>query len=219
VYESEGATAAREGGLEAARQRGMDEYAELKAVLLRRTWRFGALFAGYLALSVSAESAAAELVGAAAGYAYMLLLIRDADALTPESSVPLKAAQAVEPAPARAVAKLIAAYRHALSPRLLIPAALIAGAAAWNAAAAPADQIGLLEQGCALGGFASYKVALLLKTYDDLKPRAKTDEEMMQALRPRLAKVEDVPLALRRPSEQRAEAEAAQAAAAGGEAQ
>lgn len=194
---------------DAAWEEGMGEYAELKALLLKRTWRFGTLFAVYLVLGVSGTSAAAELVGAAASYGYVLWLIRDVDAITPDTAVPMKAAEAVEPAAARGVAKLFAAYQQALNPRLLVPVGLLGLAAAWNSVApGPEWQLGVVDQGCMLGGFLSYKAALLLKLYDDLKPRPRTEEEMMQALRPQLTEVEDVELKLKRPSEMRAEAEA-----------
>ena len=62
------------------------------------------------------------------------------------------------------------------------------------------------------GGFLCYKVALVLKIYDDLKPRAMTEEEMLQAARPQLVEVEDVELDLRKLG-----GGAMAAAAAGGE--
>lgn len=46
---------ALERELAEARERGLEEYAALKALLLKRTWRFGTLFALYLLLSTSAE--------------------------------------------------------------------------------------------------------------------------------------------------------------------
>lgn len=200
-----------------ARQKSLREYEDLKELLLTRTWRFGTLFAVYLLLTVSAESAFAELVGAAASYGYFLWLIRDVDAYTADTPVPMRAAEMVEPAFARNIAKLFAAYRNSLNPRLLVPVGLVAGCAAWNAAF-PDFHLGIVEQGCLLGGFVSYKIALVLKIYDDLKPRALTDEEMLQMSRPQLPEVEDVPLNLKRPSEIKAEEEA-EAAAEGQEKQ
>ena len=41
--------------LEEAREQGLAEYQELKDLLLKRTWRFGTLFALYLLLTASAE--------------------------------------------------------------------------------------------------------------------------------------------------------------------
>lgn len=46
--------------LEEARQLGLQEYQELKDLLLKRTWRFGTLFALYLLLAASAEVCAWE---------------------------------------------------------------------------------------------------------------------------------------------------------------
>ena len=65
----------------------------------------------------------------------------------------------MEPKLARGAAKLFAAYRHALQPRLLVLPGLLASAAAFNATlAGPEGQLGLVEQGCLLGGFLSWKV-------------------------------------------------------------
>jgi len=66
----------------------------------------------------------------------------------------------VEPQLARWVAKLFAAYRTALTPRLLVLPGMLALLAAYNATAAPEDQLGLVEQGCLVGGFLSWKVRL-----------------------------------------------------------
>lgn len=66
----------------------------------------------------------------------------------------------VEPKLARWAAKLLAAYRTALQPRLLVLPALLAAAAAYNAVAGPEGQLGLVEQGCLVGGFLSWKVRL-----------------------------------------------------------
>lgn len=71
---------------------------------------------------------------------------------------PANPAAKVEPKLARWGAKLLAAYRTALQPRLLVLPALLAAAAAYNAAAGPEDQLGLVEQGCLVGGFLSWKV-------------------------------------------------------------
>jgi hypothetical protein len=213
LYLSPEAAAAADAASAAARGAGMAEYAALKETLLRRTWRFGALFAGYLLLGVSAESAAAELVGAAASYGYLRLLIADVDAFGPETAVPLKAAELVEMPLPRAGAKLLAAWAQAARPRLLVPVGLLAAAAAWNAAF-PDARLGLLEEGCLLGGFLAYKSALILKVYDDLRPRARSEAEMAAELRPEMPAVDDVEWRVKRPSERRAEAAAAEAAEA-----
>lgn len=175
---------------EAARQVSLQEYEELKSVLLRRTWRFGTLFAGYLLLTVSAEAAFLELIGAATSYGYFLLLISDTEKLQGDTIVPLQKAEEIEPAGLRNIAKLAAAYQQALTPRLLIPVGLVAACAAWNSAF-PDMYIDVVNQGCLIGGFLSYKIALVLKVYDDLKPRALTEEERLQLSRPQLVEVED----------------------------
>jgi hypothetical protein len=208
IYMSPEAVARMERELEEARDKSMQEYEDLKALLLKRTWRFGTAFAIYLLLTVSAEAAAAELVGSAASYGYFLWLIRDVDAYDADTPVPMRAAEMVEPQFARTLAKIGAAYRMSFNPRLLVLIGLLGGCAAWNANF-PDMQLSAVTVGCALGGYLSYKVALILKIYDDLKPRALTEEEMMQLSRPQLAELEDVPLNLVRPSE--AAAKAAQA--------
>lgn len=44
-------------------------------------------------------------------------------------------------------------------PRLLVLPGLLAAAAAWNAAY-PEDALGMVEQGCLVGGFLSWKVRI-----------------------------------------------------------
>lgn len=200
IYMNPEAVAQMEQELEEAREKSMQEYEDLKALLLRRTWRFGTAFSVYLLLTVSTEAAFAELVGAAASYGYFKWLIRDVDAYGPDTPVPMRAAEMVEPQFARTLAKIGAAYKMSFNPRLLVLIGLLGACAAWNANF-PDMQLNMVEVGCLLGGFLSYKVALILKIYDDLKPRAMTEEEMMQLSRPQLAELEDVPLNLIRPSE------------------
>lgn len=171
----------------------MREYGELKTLLLRRTWRFGTLFSLYLLLSISGKAAIAELLGMCGSYAYLLLLMHDVDAYGPDSKVPMQSANNVEPALARFIAKVGAAYAQALTPRLLVPTSLVGIIWIWNAIL-PEFQLNLVEQGCMIGGFLSYKVALILKVYDDLKPRPLNEEEIMQMSRPQLVDIEDVPL-------------------------
>lgn len=205
IYMNPEAVAQMERELEEARDKSMQEYEDLKALLLRRTWRFGTAFSVYLLLTVSAEAAFAELVGSAASYAYFLWLIRDVDAYGADTPVPMRAAEMVEPQFARTLAKIGAAYKMSFNPRLLVLIGLLGACTAWNANF-PDMKLGMVEQGCLLGGFLSYKIALILKIYDDLKPRPLTEEEMMQLSRPQLPELEDVPLNLIRPSEAAAKA-------------
>lgn len=182
---------------EATREEGMKEYAELKELLLARTWKFGALFSVYLLIVVSGEAAVAELFGNALGYLYLRLLMKEIDEIDPDTEVPMLAAEEIEPQFARQLAKLGAAYRQAIRSRLLIPIGLAAGSAAWNHVY-PESQIGIVEEGCLLGGFLGYKIALFLKVYDDLKPKILTEEELMRANRPVLEDLEDVSLDFRK---------------------
>lgn len=197
--------AAAEAAADAAWEQGMKEFADLQEWLLFRTWRFGLLFSGYLLLAASGEAAFCELIGTAAGYGYFKWLIADVSKLQPGDRIPMVEAGKVEPQLARWGAKLLAAYRTALQPRLLVLPGLLAAAAAYNAAAGPEDQLGLVEQGCLLGGFLSWKVALVLKIYEDLKPRPLTQEEILRQTRPTLVQVEDVKLDLREIARKKAE--------------
>lgn len=70
---------------------------------------------------------------------------------------PCPPAESIQQPFARGAAKLFAAYGQALRPRLLVLPALLGAVAAWNSAF-PEEPLGLLEQGCLLGGFLSWKV-------------------------------------------------------------
>lgn len=97
----------------------------------------------------------------------------------------------------RRAAKLAAAYRAALRPRLLVPVGLAAAIGAWNRlSGAP---LPLLYEGCIAGGFLAYKGALLAKLLDELLPKSlvakgesrpvvdKIDDELDQWGRPKKA--------------------------------
>jgi hypothetical protein len=60
-------------------------------------------------------------------------------------------------------AKLTAAYQQALKPRLLVLVAMAATLGAYNQFAE--EPLPLVYQGCTLGGFLSYKIALLLELF------------------------------------------------------
>lgn len=77
----------------------------------------------------------------------------------------------MEPASLRMPAKILAGYLQALRPRLLVPVGLAAMSGAVNLAAGPGQGLDLLHQGCLLGGFLAYKVALLIKLIDELTPK------------------------------------------------
>ncbi|KAI7842538.1 hypothetical protein COHA_003775 [Chlorella ohadii] len=219
-YMSAADAAEAEAAAEAAWQMGMQEYADLQEWLLFRTWRFGLLFAGYLLLAASGEAAFCELIGTAAGYGYFKWLIADVGRYQPGDVIPAREADAIQVPFLRGAAKVAAAYRQALQPRLLVLPGLLAAAAAWNAAF-PEDALGPVEQGCLVGGFLSWKIALVLKIYEDLKPKPLTQEEIFRQARPMLVEVEDAPaLDLREISRRKAaEAAAAEEQAAAGQQQ
>jgi len=92
----------------------------------------------------------------------------------------------------RFVSKAMAGYRESLKPRLLVPAMLAGGCWLYNHGAEPSAQLGLVEEGCLVLGFASYKLALAGEIWESLKPRPKTAEEIARESRPMLPQVEDV---------------------------
>jgi len=182
----------------AARLKSLQEYEELKETLLSRTWKFGALFSVYLLLTVSSDAAVFELIGSVIGYGYMLLLIREIDSVSADTEAPMLGAEQIEPKFMRTLAKIGIGYRYSLNPRLLLLIGLACSCAAWNALQPVEQQIGLVEEGCLLGGFLGYKISLFLKVYDDLKPKILTEEELMRASRPVLEDLEDVSMDFRK---------------------
>ena len=175
---------------EATRQVGLDEYEALKAMLLRRTWKFGALFSVYLFLVLPSTNASVmELVGCAASYAYLSLLMRHVDAYTEDSETPMFEAERVDDTVLRTLNKIVVGLGYSLNARLLIPVGLVAGCALYNGVAGEGG-LSLVEEGCMVGGFLGYKVALVTKVYDDLKPKVLTSEELMREKRPDLVEIE-----------------------------
>lgn len=156
------------------RAASLADYAALKRRLGANARRTGAGLAGYLYLTVSAEAAAAALVGTAAGSLYLAWLARDVDALDVDTRVPVMAARAVEPAPLRAAALAAAGLATGLTPRLSVYVGLAAAYAAYNGAH-PDAPLPLLVAGCAALGFGSYKGALLWELYDCYRPRVDPD--------------------------------------------
>ena len=187
--------AALEAGFEASRQQGMKEYKELKDAYLRRTWKFGAFFAGYLLLGVSGEAAFAELIGAAFSCAYVYLLMRDVDAFDMDSKIPYRDALQQPEGVSRGIAKIVSGYQQALfsSPRLLVPCVLVAGMAAINSSALHNGQpapISPVDEACAAAGFISFKMAHVVQIYKELGPKALTEAELAREPPP---KYEDLP--------------------------
>lgn len=74
------------------------------------------------------------------------------------------------------MAKVGAAYRHALQPRLLVLVAVAALAAAWNQLN-PDQALDAAHQGSLLGGFLMYKVPLVLLVADDNLPKVRAAGE------------------------------------------
>jgi hypothetical protein len=180
---------------EEAQRQGLEEYQELKDMLLRRTWKFGALFSVYLFLVAPKEASNAsllELVGSAAGYGYLWLLMRDVDSYNEDSDTPMFEVERIDSSFFRNLAKIGVGYRYSLNPRLLIPCSLALACFAYNSTHDVSEQIGLVEEGCLIGGFLGYKVSLFTKIYDDLKPKVLTAEELMKEKRPDLVEMDDV---------------------------
>lgn len=183
---------------EAERVASLEAYAQLKATLLKRTQRFSLALAAYLLLVSSGEVAACGLVGSGVSYAYLLWLMRDVDSVQPGMWLAMAEADKVPEGPMRNIARAGASYSHSLQPRLLCLIGLVAAMALYNA---NAESLGsrpltLIEQGAAVGGFLSYKVALILQVYEELKPKY-DPEELLKSKRPALVQVEDVSLDLK----------------------
>jgi len=172
------------------RSRALADYAALKERISGRGRRFGAGLALYLLLTLSGESALACLVGAAASALYLLWLFRDADALGEDSTVPVMAARQVEGAIPRGIAMTLAGLATGLSPRLLVPIAL--GAGAWGLGKLNGEPLPLAVDGGLILGFLSHKAGLVLEVWDELKPKVDPDAGLKKE-RPRmdLPEVED----------------------------
>ncbi|BDA44045.1 hypothetical protein COCOBI_05-2290 [Coccomyxa sp. Obi] len=162
----------------------LEEYAELKDLLLKRTQRAGAFLAGYLFLTVSGTAALSTLVGTAGSYAYMRWLIHDMDGLSEDMVVPFRNARAQPAGPVQTLALGFAAYRQALKPRLLVAVVLAAAVAAFNTLSE--TPMGRVEQASLLAGFLSYKAALFLNLWDSVKPKVDVDA-IKKPKRPELA--------------------------------
>lgn len=183
---------------EAFRLISLQEYGALKVQLQQRTQRFSSFLALYLLLVASGEIAACSIVGSVVGYGYLLLLIRDVDAVQGTDPMPMEGADRMPEGLLRNAARVAVAYSQSLRPRLLSLVGLAAAVYAYNV---NADLLGarpltLIEQGAVLGGFLSFKVALILQVYDELKPKFEA-EKLLQASRPVLAEVEDVSVDLK----------------------
>lgn len=180
--------------LETTRRDGAEAYEALKTKLLKRTQRGGTFLTLYIFLVVNSVAALCCMLGVGGSYLYLWLLIKDVDARDVEDggSTRVLDAEEVESRVGRFVSKAFAGYMEALNPRLLVPAALAAAAWLYNQNAEPEVQLGLLEEGCLILGFASYKLALGSEIWDSLKPKAKTAEEIARESRPMLPQLEDV---------------------------
>jgi len=160
----------------------MQEYQALKDSILSTTRKAGGGFAAYLLFTVSGTAALCALIGSAASNLYLLLLFRDVDLVTGEDKVALWEADYIENPLVRAFAKFIAAYSHALKPRLLVLVGLGAITAAINQFPESGVQVDLLHQSCLLGGFLTYKTPLILKIIDENTPKTFRGDEMSRPL-------------------------------------
>ncbi|GLI61890.1 hypothetical protein VaNZ11_004402 [Volvox africanus] len=166
----------------------MKEYQGLKDQLQDNTRKCGAVVAAYLLVTIDGQAALCALLGSAASYGYLSWLFRDVDSYTGSTVVPMMEADKIENTLLRRAAKVGCAYRQALQPRLLVPVSLAGLSAAYNQIAGPDGALDLLHQGCLLGGFLSYKLALLIKLVDELTPKTYVDTT---DTRPRVEPIED----------------------------
>ena len=163
-----------------ARAASLADYAALKRRVGANARRTGGALALYLFLTVSADAAAASLVGTAAGSLYLAWLARDVEAINVDTRVPVMAARAVEAPALRNVALAVAGLVTGLTPRLLVYVALGAAYGGWNATHAADAQLPLLVAGAAALGFGSYKGALLWELYECYRPRVDPDVGLRQ---------------------------------------
>jgi len=152
------------------------EYAELKELIWGRASRGGGFLTLYIFLVVSGPAALCALAGCAGGLAYLAWLFRDVDAVTVETRSHVFEADEIDNAWLRRGAKLVAAYRHGVNARLVVPVALAAGIWAWNhAAPAPLTNA---EEGCVLLGFLSHKAGTVSLLWDEYKPKTLSRDEL-----------------------------------------
>lgn len=168
------ASAAAEPGPSGADDYYMAEYGMLKVKLLDKTRTGAGFLALYLLATVDGEAALCALLGASAGYGYLLWLCHDIDSVKGTDTVPAWEADKIEVPLLRGAAKVVAAYRQALKPRLLVPVALATCMGLYNALAP--EPLETLYEGCLLLGFLTYKFGLVSKVVDDLMPKVSRDE-------------------------------------------
>lgn len=145
-------------------------YAALKRELVKNAALCGGSLALYLRLSGQEDAAVSELVGCAAGLAYLALLMRYVDKLSQEDVGSAQYDGNVSDLLRLALGSVFDTYRQALGhPRLLVPVGVAAACSWWNHAHPfdkPDFQFGFL-----LIGFLTYKASVLYWSYEnDLKP-------------------------------------------------
>ncbi|CAD7699711.1 unnamed protein product [Ostreobium quekettii] len=160
--------------IEECRVKTMKEFGVLKFELFKRTAIAGSCFSAYLYLVASDKASIAALVGSVSCLAYLWMLCRSVDAIGPETKVPMKEAEKLPEGAPRKVAKLVASYRHALHPRLLVVVAL--GLGVWLYNSLSGDPLEPGEEGCLLLGFLVYKVALIQFYLDARKTKFDPEE-------------------------------------------
>lgn len=179
-FPGSGATAA------ATNTEDMQEYRKLKSTILDRTRTSGALFALYLFITVDGQTALCSLIGTWAAFLYLLWLMHDVDSVKPTDTVPLNNANKITTQPLRFFARILAAYLHALRPRLVVPIALAALVTLYNSFSA--EPLGLIQEGCLFAGFLAYKAALITLVADANVPK-KYDADL--PTKPTLSRIED----------------------------
>ncbi|WZN65135.1 hypothetical protein HKI87_11g66920 [Chloropicon roscoffensis] len=167
-------------------EQGMAEYAELKSQLTAHTCVAGAAVSAYFFLVWSTEAALGAALGAAGSYFYLKLLLEEVDGLPldyvpyvtlpmerirkklpPEKTFSLSEREPNEYLKAKMVVQ--GPTKQALKSRMLIPVGLAAAASAVNAlASAPLDDE-VLPRAAVLLGFLSFKAALVVQLWNQLK--------------------------------------------------
>ncbi|GMH33835.1 hypothetical protein BSKO_01669 [Bryopsis sp. KO-2023] len=159
--------------VEESRLKTMEEYMELKKLLLRRTRTASGFLAAYFGLAVSPLTGITSVIGSCGGYIYLLLLMRDVDRVSADDMVPMWEANKLPEGIPRYLAKWLASYYHAINLRLSVLVALAAGLSFYNGVFP--EPLPLASQGSLLLGFLAYKVSFFQLLYDDLKPKFDPD--------------------------------------------
>jgi len=138
------------------------QYQQLKADINKTNQTCSALLFGYLFLQTP-EVGACFLLGSICGYGYLQTLMRDVDNFSVNDPIAAAFLQLPDSGTQldslRSVKRILAGFRAAFRPRLLILVGLAAATAGYNAVAA--EHLPAGDMAALLVGFLSYKAGLV----------------------------------------------------------